>query len=313
VKTMLAKDKLAAVYYLLIQDRFTEAIKVFDLIDADEANKASEFCYDYLRGYLNFLDEDQKVVKEVIDKYKNVELVAAKRKLIQDFEKSLSALQGDFVYEPSENIDLADRDREMSKKASKEASLDFKVENREIKIEHFGLKSVTVNYFKMDVELMFSNSPFSMSDSASGNFSFIQPTFSTKVELEDNGRVNMTTTKLPEHLENCNVYVEITGGTQLKSTTYFDSNLVVQVKENFGQLQVINKVTKKPIKRAYVKVYAKTSSGDEFYKDGYTDIRGRFDYVAISSDQLPRTKRFALLVCTDKNGCEVRSAQPPKQ
>ena len=42
VKTMLAKDKLAAVYYLLIQDRFTEAIKVFDLIDADEANKASK-------------------------------------------------------------------------------------------------------------------------------------------------------------------------------------------------------------------------------------------------------------------------------
>jgi len=312
VDTMLAKDKLAAIYYLLIQDRFTEAIEVFKLTDPEEAKEASEFCYDYLRGYLNFLDEEQNVAKEVVEKYKDVQLVPAKRKLIEDFQASLSEL-GDFVYEPSENIDLADRDRDMAKKASNEASLDFKVENREIKIEHFGLDSVTINYFKMDVELMFSTSPFSMSGSASGNFSFIQPTVSQKVELSDDGRVSMTTAQLPKELEFCNVYVEIIGGTHLKSTTYFDSNLIVQVKENFGQLQVINKTTKKPLKRAYVKVYAQTNNGDEFYKDGYTDIRGRFDYVAISSDQLPRTRKFALLVCTDKNGCEVRSSQPPKQ
>jgi len=311
VETMLPKDKLAAIYYLLIQDRFNEAIEVFKLVSEEDGKDASEFCYDYLRGYLNFLDEDQSVAKKVVEKYKDQLLVPAKRKLIEDFSASLSEL-GDFVYEPSENIDLADRDREMDKKASREASLDFKVENREIKIEHFGLDKVTINYFKMDVELMFSTSPFSMSGSASGNFAFIQPTVSQVVDLADDGRVTMTSAELPKDLQFCNVYVEISGGTLLKSTTYFDSNLIVQLKRNFGQLQVINKQTKKPIKRAYVKVYANTNSGDEFYKDGYTDIRGRFDYVAISSNQLSQTKKFALLVCTEE-GSVVLSAKPPKQ
>merc|ERR550525_595293 len=200
----------------------------------------------------------------------------------------------------------------MHKGASKEPSLEFAVENRQIKIEHFVIESATINFFKMDVELMFSTSPFSMSGSASGNFAFIQPTVSQVVDLADDGRVTMTSAELPKDLQFCNVYVEISGGTLLKSTTYFDSNLIVQLKQNFGQLQVINKQTKKTIKRAYVKVYANTNSGDEFYKDGYTDIRGRFDYVAISSDQLSRTKKFALLVCTEE-GSVVLSAKPPKQ
>ena len=35
----------------------------------------------------------------------------------------------------------------------------------------------------------------------------------------------------------------------------------------------------------YIKVFSKTKNKNEnlFYKDGYTDIRGRFDYATTSS------------------------------
>ena len=41
VETMLPKDKLAAIYYLLIQDRFNEAIEVFKLVSEEDGKDAS--------------------------------------------------------------------------------------------------------------------------------------------------------------------------------------------------------------------------------------------------------------------------------
>jgi hypothetical protein len=60
-------------------------------------------------------------------------------------------------------------------------------------------------------------------------------------------------------------------------------------------------------------VYYRTGEGDKgrFYKDGYTDLRGVFDYTALSTDELARTQRFALLVVADKEGALVREAAPP--
>ena len=37
---------------------------------------------------------------------------------------------------------------------------------------------------------------------------------------------------------------------------------------------------------AYVKVYARAAGGGVgFIKDGYTDLRGRFDYVSLNTDE----------------------------
>ena len=48
-----------------------------------------------------------------------------------------------------------------------------------------------------------------------------------------------------------------------------------------------------------------------FYKDGYTDLRGRFDYASLSTDDLDRVERFAVLVMSDDNGAVVRETPPP--
>ena len=50
-----------------------------------------------------------------------------------------------------------------------------------------------------------------------------------------------------------------------------------------------------------------------FYKDGYTDLRGRFDYVSLNTDELDRVAKFAILVLSDAKGAVVKEAAPPKR
>ena len=50
-----------------------------------------------------------------------------------------------------------------------------------------------------------------------------------------------------------------------------------------------------------------------FFKDGYTDVRGRFDYASLSTSDLDRVERFALLVMSDQHGALIREAAPPQR
>ena len=51
----------------------------------------------------------------------------------------------------------------------------------------------------------------------------------------------------------------------------------------------------------------------KFYKDGYTDLRGRFDYTSLSTNELDFVKKFSLLVLSEKFGAVVQEAAPPKR
>ena len=64
----------------------------------------------------------------------------------------------------------------------------------------------------------------------------------------------------------------------------------------------------------YVKVYAQMKDGRvRFYKDGYTDLRGRFDYASLNTNELDFVDKFALLVLSEEHGAVVREAAPPKR
>ena len=91
-------------------------------------------------------------------------------------------------------------------------------------------------------------------------------------------------------------------------------SLSVQVIEGYGQVRVKRSEGGKPVPRAYVKVYAQLADGRvKFYKDGYTDLRGRFDYASLSTDDLGEVRKFAILILSDEHGALVREATPPKQ
>merc|ERR1719330_1090219 len=87
----------------------------------------------------------------------------------------------------------------------------------------------------------------------------------------------------------------------------------VTVLENFGELKVCN-TDGKPMPRVYVKVYAvnKNTKADFFYRDGYTDIRGKIDYAQTSGDKLKDVQKFGILVHSDTLGSKILEVGPPK-
>jgi len=57
---------------------------------------------------------------------------------------------------------------------------------------------------------------------------------------------------------------------------------------------------------------AREKTGDTaFYKDGYTDVRGKFDYVSVSTGQLEGVEAFARLVKHDNLGAVIVTVKPP--
>jgi hypothetical protein len=61
-----------------------------------------------------------------------------------------------------------------------------------------------------------------------------------------------------------------------------------------------------------VKVYAKEPGGKvRFHKDGYTDLRGRFDYASISGEGSTNVERYAVLVLSDTQGAVIQELAPP--
>ena len=146
----------------------------------------------------------------------------------------------------------------------------------------------------------------------SNQFSQILPNFTDTIPLDAEQR--SVEFPLPDELQNRNVLVEVIGGGQAKSQAYFSNSLSVQVIENYGHLRVTAKETGQPLPTVYVKAYARLKDGTvRFYKDGYTDLRGRFDYSSLNTNELDFVTNFALLILSDEHGAVVREAAPPKR
>lgn len=134
-----------------------------------------------------------------------------------------------------------------------------------------------------------------------------------KIEKESGAGGN-TSIPLPNALKGKNVVIEINSDDVQKFKTFYASLLKVQLIEKFGELRVFNRETMEPLSKVYVKVYCKNKSGKElFYRDGFTDIRGKFVYATASGKSVADVKRFSILICDDehKGGSSIREADPP--
>ena len=120
--------------------------------------------------------------------------------------------------------------------------------------------------------------------------------------------------QVPSQFKNQNVMIEACGHGKRASQPYFDNTLHCDVAPTVGQLQVTAQADGAPLPCVYVKAYARMTNGStQFYKDGYTDRRGRFDYVSLSTSELDSVSRFAILVASGSHGSVVKQADPPVQ
>lgn len=84
------------------------------------------------------------------------------------------------------------------------------------------------------------------------------------------------------------------------------------VLEEVGQVKITD-LNGKPLSKVYVKCFAKQASGgSKFHKDGYTDLRGTFDYSSLNMESDGGIEKFALLIVSEEYGSVIKEAKPPK-
>lgn len=302
-RQLAADDFLAVTYYLLLQDRVEEALATFVRVDAGKL--ATRLQYDYFAAYFDLYTGDLRQARAVATQY-TAYPVDRWRNAFAAIGSQLNEIEG----KAAQVVDRDNLAQQQTKLAATEPGFEFQVEARQIKLQYQNLATVRIHYYLMDVELLFSKSPFLQQFGS--EFSAIQPNQTQAVKLPPNQP--RLVIDLPATLHNRNVLVEIEGAGTSKMQAYYSHSLDLQLVENYGQLRVTDVKTTRPIAKAYVKVYARLSSGEvKFYKDGYTDLRGRFDYASLSTDELNNVARFAILVLSDAQGAIVREAAPPKQ
>ena len=299
--TLKDDDLLAVTCYMLMQDRTEEAHAFFQRVNADR--QATRMQFDYCAAYLNISSGRPELAASIAAKYKE-HPVDRWRNAFGDVAAQSAEKGGVAV------VDAKDRDQQQAQLAALTAAFDFKIADRKIALSYQNLEAVEVRYYLLDIEVLFSNNPFVQD--RGGAFSAIRPNLSKTVKLPKDRQA--ATIDLPAELRNNNVLVEISGGGQTRSQAHYANSLVVQVSEPYGQLTVAQAETAKPLSTVYVKVYARLADGQvKFFKDGYTDHRGRFDYASLSTNELDNVQRFSVLVLSDQFGAVVREADPPKR
>ena len=208
----------------------------------------------------------------------------------------------------SKLVDKDDRNQQQGQLAATEPSFEMALDGKNILLAYQNLETVTVNFYPMDVELLFSTNPFVTQ--SGGQFANIRPNSSKDVKLPK-GQPKATIA-LPAEFANRNVLVEVTAAGKTRALPYYATAMTVNVTENYGQLKASDAAGGKGIAKVYVKVYAKLASGEvKFHKDGYTDLRGRFDYVSVNTPERQAIEKFSVLVLSEDKGALIREVAPP--
>lgn len=300
--TLSAEDRLAVSAYLSLQDRVAESHEWFDSVAAGEV--VSRLQYDYLKAYHALSREDVATAKTVAAAYSEYPVdrwqtkFAAVAAQVREIEGAAATPDGET------------REGQIEELSSKEPFIELTATGREARLRYRNVKAVTVNYYEMDLEFLFSSKPFV--SGGSGQFSFIKPNLSEQKELPADAEV--LTFAIPEAFASRNVLVEVVAAGRTESVAIYSNTLKVQITAAYGQIEVLGEQDSKPLPRTYVKVYAKMKNGEiRFLKDGYTDLRGKFDYVSLSTGELDEVEDLSLLVMSEGHGSLVREVAPPQR
>jgi hypothetical protein len=323
-----AMDSMSVVYYLFLQDRVEEALARFKAIDATKL--PTRLQHDYFQCYAAFYEGETAAARGIASKYAD-HPVPRWKTLFTEVLSQLDEIEGKAV--KGYKTDKPDREKQQSELAATEPGFEFKVEKQTISLNWKNLSEVTLNYYLMDPEFSFSSNPFVSQDA--GRFSIIKPNkTATQALPKDATKLDVP---LPGEFAKANVLVEVIGAGKRQTQAYHANTLKLALTENYGRLETHDATTDKPLPKAYVKVYAKLNNGTvRFFKDGYTDLRGRFDYASLNASEnatppppgidqpangldyqmlkpaeLNNVSKLAVLVLSDTHGATVKEVDPP--
>jgi hypothetical protein len=300
-------DLLAAAHYAFCLDRIDFALSLLARIHPEALTARVQ--YDYLAAYAACCRGDLPAARALIAPWIDHPVdrlrfrAAALAAMLDEAEGRAPGAGRD----TTSAVDPDSRDQAMADLAARQPTLDLVVEKGQLFVQQRNLATVRLRFYRMDLELLFSRQPFVQGDVE--RFSFIDPGEVLDLPLPTPGR---TPVPLPASLQGANLVVSAEASGLRRSIAHYAHDLALELAHHYGQVRVLRASTQAPLPAAYVKVYARQNGGAvTFYKDGYTDLRGRFDYATLSTDDLDRVERFALLIVSDEAGGAVLEAPPP--
>jgi hypothetical protein len=296
-----AEDWMAVTYHLFLQDRTEEALAAFANVDADSVRQVLQL--DYLRAYAAFYSENPESARAIAERYRDYGVERWRLR----FGEVLAQLD-EAAGKGQRSGESSERDTRQAALAAAESALELSIEGARMSLAHANLESCEVSYFPMDIEFLFSTNPFVGQDSR--EFAFIRPRRSEVVALAADART--TTIEVPAELRGMNLLIEVRAGSIVRRKPCLQGTLRAQFLERSGQVSVTDSASGLALSKVYVKVYAKLANGQvRFHKDGYTDLRGRFDYASMSGEGANDATRYAVLVSSENAGAHIAEIAPP--
>jgi hypothetical protein len=307
-------DNLIFSSYLLIQDRTEESIEIFKKVDPkefkDHSNHTLVLQYDYMQAYFDILtgyDTGFKIARNVSEKYTDYAVITW-RMQFKEIADQLKEFDG--VEESDSEIDLEDIDKKkdnLKKSKNLEPTLDFKIENKKLIVDYTNIESINVKYYLVNTEILFTRAPFLVQNTQ--EFSYVKPVYqTTKVLPKKSTNIEFDINK---DYENKNVIIEIDAGAKKVFKTYFSCSLKVSIIENYAELKVVDEKGVS-LPQVYIKCIAQHTNGEvKFFKDGYTDMRGKFEYGYSNTQKMTDIDKLAVLISSEKHGALIKETKLP--
>ncbi len=295
------RARLELAYALTLQNRHRDASAYFARID--RARITAQLQYDYLGAYLAIArgDLEQATRFAAVGKDHPVDRW---RLRFAEVQAQLDELAGRPVVREEA---LGEQQRQSVQAAQTPTFQARFTEAGTLLITASNLATCTVRWHRLDLEPLFSRAPFATATAA--QVTQVRAAVEQEVRIAADGSV---TVPVPDDLRRQTLAIEVVGAGQRQQLTRFADNLDVRLSPGSGQLQVRHATTGKPLPATYVKVYTEQSDGSVvFHKDGYTDLRGRFDYASVGDGSVSAAKRLALFISHDEAGATVREVSPP--
>jgi hypothetical protein len=288
-------DELTFTYFLFLQDRIGEALARFAKIKP--ADLPDPLQYDYLHAVALFYQEKPAEATAIAAPY----LAKLPPGTWRDRFASVTA-QADEISKPIAAAPEGKKETSPSLEiAAVEKDLGL------LMLRHANLPGAEIRLYNIDLEILFSKDPF-MKGGIEATLPPIAPNLSVYVPFAKDTPSTIYT--MPKEFGKGNVLVAAESEST-KHLKILDSRLLeTTVIPADRAIQITDPATKAPLPKTYVKVYAESRDGTiAFHKDGYTDLRGKFDYLSHTATDPSTILRLAVLISHPEKGSRTQIIQ----
>lgn len=286
-----SSDRLTLAYFLFLQDRIGEALTRFAEIKPADLTDPLQF--DYLHTVALFHQGKPAEAKAIATPY----LAKLPPGTWRDRFEAVST-QADEIAQPIAAVPAEKENTRPSLEIHRDGA------DTAITLRHSNLTSAKIRLYQIDLEVLFSKDPF-LKQGAGSALPPIAPNLVVDVPFVKGSQ--STAYPLPQNFRQGNILIAAES-EDTKSLKILDSQqLETRITPTNRSIQIIDPAAKAPLPGTYIKVYAESRDGTvTFHKDGYTDLRGKFDYLSHTAIDPSTIRRVAVLVSHPEKGSLTR-------